>query len=150
MCLHRSRGRCMRIVPLSSLDQNDGRHQLRVGLRTELHNRRTSRTSRLARAHEARITARLYGRRPAGRAQEQHGSELVGEAVRCGLINSRCKSQHSTGNFPWGENWLTSPEQILPSYRHNDSGALRLDSARAKAGRSKHHSNIFYIFRQRL
>ena len=108
MCLHRSRGRCMRIVPLSSLDQNDGRHQLRVGLRTELHNRRTSRTSRLARAHEARITARLYGRRPAGRAQEQHGSELVGEAVRCGLINSRCKSQHSTGNFPWGENWLTS------------------------------------------
>ena len=57
MCLHRSRGRCMRIVPLSSLDQNDGRHQLRVGLRTELHNRRTSRTSRLARAHEARITA---------------------------------------------------------------------------------------------
>ena len=87
MCLHRSRGRCMRIVPLSSLDQNDGRHQLRVGLRTELHNRRTSRTSRLARAHEARITARLYGRRPAGRAQEQHGSELVGEAVRCGLTD---------------------------------------------------------------
>ena len=41
------------------------------------------RKDRLARAHEARITARLYGRRPAGRAQEQHGSELVGEAVRC-------------------------------------------------------------------
>ena len=69
MCLHRSRGRCMRIVPLSSLDQNDGRHQLRVGLRTELHNRRTSRTSRLARAHEARITARLDGWRPAGLAR---------------------------------------------------------------------------------
>ena len=99
MCLHRSRGRCMRIVPLSSLDQNDGRHQLRVGLRTELHNRRTSRTSRLARAHEARITARLYGRRPAGRAQEQHGSELVGETVQWGGLIRDASCSPLLGTF---------------------------------------------------
>ena len=50
----------------------------RIGGGDDAHSSRTSRSSRLARAQEARITARLHGRRPAGSAREQHGSQLVG------------------------------------------------------------------------
>ena len=50
----------------------------------------------------------------------------------CWAVSSRCESQYCTGNFPWGESWLTSRKvaaQILPCYRHNDSEALRLEGS---------------------
>eukprot|EP00964_Phaeocystis_antarctica_P068763 scaffold41672_cov101-Phaeocystis_antarctica.AAC.1 len=49
----------------------------RIGGGDDAHSSRTSRSSRLARAQEARITARLHGRRTAGSAREQHGLQLV-------------------------------------------------------------------------
>ena len=79
-CTDRVNDVCASCHPRLS-DGWDDQHELvatgacaRIGGGDDAHSSRTSRSSRLARAHEARITARLYGRRPAGSAQEQHGS----------------------------------------------------------------------------
>ncbi len=77
----------------------------RIGGEDDAHSSRTSRSSRLALAHEARITARLHGRRPAGYARERHGSQLVGR----GCASPRLQLIPELGrNFPGEENKLTS------------------------------------------
>ena len=104
----------------------------RIGGGDDAQNSRTSRSSRLARAHEARITARLRGRRPAGSAREQHGSQLVGRG--CGsrrvAIPDLIQDAQLARNFPGEENTLTS--RMCTRKRQQASEALH--SARAKAG----------------
>ena len=101
----------------------------RIGGEDDAHSSRTSRSSRLALAHEARITARLHGRRPAGDARERHGSQLVGR----GCASPRLQLIPELGrNFPGEENKLTSRVCFCTRKRQQASEAL--DSARAKAG----------------
>ena len=96
----------------------------------DAHSSRTSRSSRLALAHEARITARLHGRRPAGCARERHGSQLVGR----GCASPRLQLIPELGrNFPGEENKLTSRVCVFCT-RKRQQASEALDSARVKAG----------------
>ena len=105
----------------------------RIGGGDDAHSSRKSRSSRLARAHDARITARLHGRRPAGCARERHGSQLVGRgcAFATCAINPECAKLGR--NFPGEENKLTSRVCVFCT-RKRQQASEALDSARAKAG----------------
>ena len=104
----------------------------RIGGGDDAHSSRTSRSSRLALAHEARITARLHGRRPAGCARERHGSQLVGRGCASPRLQLIQSDPELGRNFPGEENKLTSPVCFCTRKRQQASEAL--DSARAKAG----------------
>ena len=113
----------------------------RIGGGDDAHSSRTSRSSRLALAHEARITARLHGRRPAGCARERHGSQLVGR----GCASPRLQLIPELGrNFPGEENKLTSRVCFCTRKRQQASEAL--DSARAKAGTVLNFIRAFSYF----
>jgi hypothetical protein len=113
----------------------------RIGGEDDAHSSRTSRSSRLALAHEARITARLHGRRPAGDARERHGSQLVGR----GCASPRLQLIPELGrNFPGEENKLTSRVCFCTRKRQQASEAL--DSARAKAGTVLNFIRAFSYF----
>ena len=90
----------------------------RIGGEDDAHSSRTSRSSRLALAHEARITARLHGRRPAGCARERHGSQLVGR----GCAFATCAINQA--DFA----------RVCFCTRKRQQASEALDSARAKAG----------------
>ena len=105
----------------------------RIGGGDDAHNSRTSRSSRLARAHEARITARLHGRRPAGSSRERHESQLVGRgcAFATCAIPDLIQNAQLARNFLGEENKLNS---WLCGSRKRQQASEALDSARAKAG----------------
>ena len=108
----------------------------RIGGGDDAHSSRTSRSSRLARAHDARITARLHGRRPAGCARERHGSQLVGRGcafATCAINSSLIQNAQLGRNFPGEENKLTSRVCVFCT-RKRQQASEALDSARVKAG----------------
>ena len=106
----------------------------RIGGEDDAHSSRTSRSSRLARAHEARITARLHGRRPAGSARERHGSQLGGSRLCVRHVcNSRSDPECATcSELSWGGKQADFARVCCTRKRQQASEAL--DSARAKAG----------------
>ena len=99
----------------------------RIGGGDDAHSSRTSRSSRLARAHEARITARLHGRRPAGCARERHGSQLVGRGcafATCAINPECCSSSEVT--------------DVSPSRGWHPSGVLRAFARPARSRRASY------------
>ena len=104
----------------------------RIGGGDDAHSSRTSRSSRLALAHEARITARLHGRRPAGCARERHGSQLVGRgcAFATCAINPECATW---SELSWGGKQADFA-RVCFCTRKRQQASEALDSARAKAG----------------
>jgi hypothetical protein len=105
----------------------------RIGGGDDAHSSRTSRSSRLARAHEARITARLHGRRPAGCARARHGSQLVGRgcAFATCAINPECAPW---SELSWGGKQADFARVCVFCTRKRQQASEALDSARVKAG----------------
>jgi hypothetical protein len=105
----------------------------RIGGGDDAHSSRTSRSSRLARAHEARITARLDGRRPAGCARARHGSQLVGRgcAFATCAINPECAPW---SELSWGGKQADFARVCVFCTRKRQQASEALDSARVKAG----------------
>ena len=119
----------------------------RIGGGDDAHSSRTSRSSRLARAQEARITARLHGRRPAGSAREQHGSQLVGRgcAFATCAIPDLIQNAQLARNFPGEENTLTSSKCV---YCKEEAASIGSSGLCKSEGRhcSELHPSIFIFF----
>ena len=119
----------------------------RIGGGDDAHSSRTSRSSRLARAQEARITARLHGRRPAGSAREQHGSQLVGRgcAFATCAIPDLIQNAQLARNFPGEENTLTSSKCV---YCKEEAASIGSSGLCKSEGRhcTELHPSIFIFF----
>ena len=119
----------------------------RIGGGDDAHSSRTSRSSRLARAQEARITARLHGRRPAGSAREQHGSQLVsrGCAFATCAIPDLIQNAQLARNFPGEENTLTSSKCV---YCKEEAASIGSSGLCKSEGRhcTELHPSIFIFF----